>query len=354
MDPGEDLRRYPGLADHLLPTGDVQFTGNRIGAGAYGTVEEVVVSGVVRAAKRIHDFLQDPLLSLTYVEKDAGKQFVDECELLASIKHPNIVKLFGIHFFPGARLPSLIMERLLISLHDLLELKELKASPELRIPLGFKRSILSEVASALQYLHERSPPIFHCDLSARNVVLSKDNMKAKLVDLGMAHIKPLRKVASTLTVGPGSLVYMPPEISPGTPLENFNASIDVFSFGVLTIFTISETCPFNPLPATYAKEEGGVVGLTELERRKEYIEYVNDKLRDCGQFREDHPFIQLIQQCLENHPPKRPSIHGVQNLLEQARVDIGGDEDVKDYGKRLAHDLSKHKVRMISIWLSKL
>ena len=34
----------------------VQLTGTTIGAGAYGSVEEVAVPGVICAAKKIHDF----------------------------------------------------------------------------------------------------------------------------------------------------------------------------------------------------------------------------------------------------------------------------------------------------------
>ena len=46
------LRKYPDLRPFLL--NDVKPNGVEIGSGAYGNVEEVSVSGTIRAAKQIH------------------------------------------------------------------------------------------------------------------------------------------------------------------------------------------------------------------------------------------------------------------------------------------------------------
>ena len=50
------LRDNPELRPFVLS--NVTLTGNRIGAGAYGSVDEVAIS-VCGAAKRIHDIFQD-------------------------------------------------------------------------------------------------------------------------------------------------------------------------------------------------------------------------------------------------------------------------------------------------------
>ena len=105
------------------------------------------------------------------------------------------------------------------------------------------------------------------------------------------------------------------------------ASIDIFSLGVVTIFTISENFPCDPLAPTFThKKSGLLVARTELQRRREYMKSVNDKLLACGQLRADHPFIKLIQQCLQNLPAKRPVIYEVQRLLEEARACFGDGE----------------------------
>ena len=127
---------------------------------------------------------------------------------------------------------------------------------------------------------------------------------------------------------------MPPEaIAPAKSNEQkskYDASIDIFSFGVVTIFTIGEVSPCNPLAPTHLDESGMLVARTELQRRSEYMRSVNTQLRACGQLYEDHPLIQLIQQCLHNGPHKRPNIHEVLHMLEKARAGISDEENERN------------------------
>ena len=112
---------------------------------------------------------------------------------------------------------------------------------------------------------------------------------------------------------------MPPEVFKEN--SKYDASINIFSLGVVTIFTIGETFPCDPLPSTYLdKRSGFLVARTELQRRSGYMAGVNQQLRACGQLCGDHPLIRLIQQCLHNDPHKRPSIGEVLCLLEEARA----------------------------------
>ena len=244
---------------------------------------------------------------------------------MSTLDHPNIVKFLGVALFPGSRLPALVMERLLTSLHDLLDPEtDPPTSPNAPLPLGLKCSILHNVVCGLAYLHERSPPIIHRDLSARNVILNSV-MVAKIVDLSVARIVPRMRDAATMTKGPGATVYMPPEATApaksNTEKSKYDASIDIFSLGVVTVFTIGEAFPCDPLAYTYVDELTGlVVGRTELERHSKYMRHVNEQLRSCGQLCEDHPLIRLIQQCLQNLPAKRPGIRQVLRLVEEARV----------------------------------
>ena len=159
-------------------------------------------------------------------------------------------------------------------------------------------------------------------------------MVAKIADLGVARIVP---PGSTMTKGPGALVYMPPEAF--AEKSKYDASIDVFSFGVITIFTIGEVFPCNLLESTYFDEKSGVLlGRTELQRRSKYLRYVNEQLRACGQLRGDHPLIRLIQQCLHNLPAKRPSIREVVRLLEEAGAGVR-DEDSERNKRELVRAL---------------
>ena len=290
------LRVHPELKPFVLS--DVHLTGTRIGGGAYGKVEEVVVP-VGAAAKTIYDFLQEGDDATVAELPKAATEFVRECQLMSTLRHPNIVQFLGVAFFPGSRLPALVMERLLTSLHDLLA-PETPPSFGAVTPLSFfsmtlKCSVLHNVACGLAYLHERSPPVIHRDLSARNVLLDSE-MVAKIADLGVARIVSRVRAAATMTKGPGALIYMSPEaFAPtrsNTQKSKYNASIDVFSLGIVTIFTVGGVFPCDPLEHNYYDKKSGVLlGRTELQRRSEYMRYVNQQLHVCGQLRGDHPLI---------------------------------------------------------------
>ena len=328
------LRDNPELRPFVLS--NVRLTGTELGAGAYGRVDEVEIP-VGAAAKTIYDILHGNAGPRDAVPK-AVTEFVRECQLMSALRHPNIVQFLGVCFFPGSRLPALVMERLLTSLHDFLD-PETRPPPGSPTPLSFftlrlKCCVLHDVASGLAYLHERSTPIIHRDLSARNVLLNS-GMVAKIADLGVARIVPRMRAAATMTKAPGASVYMPPEaVAPAASnaeRSKYDASIDIFSFGVVTIFTIGETFPCDPLAPTYLDESSGLlVARTELQRRSGYMRNVNAQLRACGQLRGDHPLIRLIQQCLHNGPHKRPGIGEVLHLLDEARAGIRDEESERN------------------------
>ena len=362
--------QIPELKHFELP--DVRKTGIKIGSGAFGTVWEVAVPGAICAAKEFHKFFID-----YYADIPAGiirhhrvkgtvvkAQLVRECQLMSTLRHPNIVQFLGVAFFPGSRLPALVMERLLTSLQDLLAPDPPPPSGAIT-PLSFfsmalKCSVLHNVACGLAYLHERSPPVIHRDLSARNVLLDSE-MVAK-IDLGVARI--VRLSGTVMTRAP---IYIPPEVSFERPKcsvgfidgamtsfiippvgsiekSKYGSTIDVFSLGVITIFTIGEVFPCDRLGHTYFRNNEGLLGCTKLQRRVEYMQHVNEQLRACGQLRGDHPLIRLIQQCLHNGPHKRPNIREVLRLLEEARA-VVRDEGSERNKRELVQSLPKIQVR---------
>ena len=306
------LRDHPGLRPFLLE--NVQISGTTIGVGSYGSVEEVVIPGAVCAAKRMHNFLQDPTQMPEAVIQKAFREFVQECQLMSTLRHPHIVQFLGVSFLPGSRLPALVMERLLTSLHEILDPEP---PPETKpyIPVALKCSVLHDVAQGLSFLQNHSPPIIHRDLSARNVLLNS-GMLAKIADLGVARIVPSLR-AVTMTKAPGASIYMPPGAL--EDVSRYNVTIDIFSLGVLAIFTLSQTFP-KPLSAAYMDDSGMMVGRTELERRGNYMQQIHRLLR------EGHPLIQMIQHCLKNRIRERPTIHAVLAFLEQARAEVQEDE----------------------------
>ena len=287
------------------------------------------MSGAICAAKTIHDLLQAEDDATAAEPSKAVTEFVRECQLMSTLRHPNIVQFLGVAFFSGSRLPALVMERLLTSLHDLLAPDAPPPSgavtPLSFFSMGLKCSVLHNVACGLAYLHERSPPIIHWDLSARNLLLDSE-MVAKIADLGVVPQNHSPQL---------NYIYMPSEAFDPTRSytknSKYDASIDIFSLGVVTIFTIGGVFPRDPLEHNYYDKKGGMLlARTELQRRSEYMRYVNEQLRACGQLRGDHPLIRLIQQCLHNLPAKRPSIREVLHLLEEARAGVRDEESERN------------------------
>ena len=338
------LSNDPELQPFVLS--NVRATGVVIGSGAYGSVEKVEMLGLVDecAAKRIHDFSQDRRQMLAPGIQEMATRFVKECRLTSSLRHPNIVQFLGICSLPGSRLPAIMMELLMTSLHDLLE-PDPRPQVLAYVPLGLKHSILCDVAKGLQYLHQQTPaPIVHRDLSAKNVLLSSA-MVAKITDLGMARIVSQHHTASMTTL-PGALfVYMPPEAMKITSKKqekdtsHYSMKIDIFSLGVVAIFTLSHTFPCNLLPPTYYNDSGVFTPCSELERREDYMKKIN------SQFRKDHPFIRLIKQSLHNKPEQRPDIGQVLQLLDQAGAEI--PESERDQNKLDLLQAVREKSQMV-------
>ena len=92
---------------------------NQIGTGASGRILEAKWEGIVVAVKEIHSIFINEVSDMEF--QSFKRRFLRECEQTSRLRHPNIVRFFGIYHPPGARMPSLVMERLHCSLAKLLE-----------------------------------------------------------------------------------------------------------------------------------------------------------------------------------------------------------------------------------------
>ncbi len=231
--------------------------------------------------------------------------FVEECRLMSQLRHPHIVQFLGVCYLPGAQLPVLLMEKLQTSLENLLE-----TSP--RIPIDLKVHLLTGTGRGVVYLHSRTPPISHCNLTARNILVD-NGLNAKVADLGVSrivNIQPSRLAACASM--PGTGVYMPPEAAQEEGVTRYNTAIDIFSFGVVSLFTLTQTFPKDLKPAAYYDPvTQRVLGQTKIERHKDYIVPMKTALG------ETHPLVQLTLDCLEFLPEDRPLAVMVLRRLEE-------------------------------------
>lgn len=337
----------PFLIDSVMETGE------EIGRGAYGVVYKIRRWGTICAAKKLHDLplqvqLQNSSVgNSTYSEDvatasskiapdstpgggivksskrvtggsfhghkattpskfssantyskraDILAKFEKECHLLSNLRHPYIVQFLGVYIEKASGSPVIVMEYLPNSLSNLV-----KSKPT--IPRYLQISILFNVALGLAFLHGHTPSIIHRDLTANNVLLTS-NMVAKIADLGVARILDLTpKRAMQLTQAPGTAAYMPPETLAQNP--SYNAKMDVFSFGVLSLHLVSQVWPI-PTEPVQVMPNGRLLPISEMDRRKAQFDLMGT----------DHCAYQLTTQCLQNDPGQRPGITKVVFTLE--------------------------------------
>ena len=346
--PDRTLQNAPELRSFVIS--EVKRTGKSLGGGAFGSVEELEVRGLVCAGKRMYDVLVDP-------ENQGAERMVrkyyEECKLMTDLRHPNIVQFLGICFLETdassslRNLPVLVMERLDRSLHDLLE-------KHLDVPLASKVSILEDVARGLVYLHgiTHKEVIIHRDLTATNVLLDAA-LVGKIADLGnsrIVNLKPGQFVKTmTMTTGAqGTIVYMPPEAFENA--AKCNTKLDLFSFGHLALFTAIQVFPSDLLPANYYDEATErLVPRDEVQRREPYMITLRGKLGDS------HALVDLITQCLQYAPAKRPS---ASEALQKLQL-IGAELKDSDYHRyhsmtRFELEASAMKHRQIEEYNEKL
>ena len=296
------------------------FKEDTLGTGSYGGVCKARCDGLPCAAKIMHPTLfdlRDPG-TVSYLQR-----FEEECRLLSSARHPNVVQYLGTHRDPETRLPVLLMELCDESLCCFLE-----RSPR-PIPYHIQLNIAHDIALALVYLHLNN--ITHRDLTANNVLMIA-GVHAKVTDFGMSKLASVNPHMTPMTLCPGNVQYMSPEALEEPP--SYTHKLDVFSFGVLLVQIMTRQFP-NPGPRFQVVSvpnfpEGTVRrAVPETERRSSHLQIITDT----------HPLKAIAITCLKSKEQERPSAQRLNKTLsglkqapaytqslQQAQTDMEGEE----------------------------
>ncbi len=205
----------------------------RIGEGGMGAVFRAkdLRSGRIVALKTIlGDFDQ---------ESKAGRRFLREGRLMASLTHPGVVRVmdFGI---VGGTTAFLVME--LVTGTPLDEMIE-NQSP---LPIGTCCSLACQCLATLSVIHESG--VVHCDLKPANIVVTTSpdhpgQLLAKLLDFGLS--KETRASASRITeagVIQGTPFYLAPDM-----LRGVDASVhtDLYAMGLIFYEMLAGRLPLS-------------------------------------------------------------------------------------------------------------
>ena len=178
------------------------------------------------------------------------------------------------------------------------------------LPSEIGYSVLKDVALAVGYLHQHSPPVIHRDLSGNNVLLTP-GMTAKISDLGVAKLLALNPELSpsqmrTMTQTPGTQCYMPPEAQVENP--RYTSKVDIFSYGILMVHLFSGQWPFPTEAVKFnPQDDSRMIPQSEADRRQEKLDVIG----------REHPLMTLILGCLHNNPDRRPEAVEIVSQVSQ-------------------------------------
>ncbi|XP_072881620.1 serine/threonine-protein kinase ULK3 isoform X1 [Hemitrygon akajei] len=195
----------------------------KLGSGSYATV--------YKAYRKVNnrEVVAIKCVSKKSLNKASVENLLTEIEILKTVEHPHIVQLKDFQW-DGENI-YLIMEY--CAGGDLSHFIHSRRA----LPEQVARRFLQQLASALQYLHQRN--ISHLDLKPQNVLLSSRTYPhLKLADFGFAqHMSPWDEKH----VLRGSPLYMAPEM---VCQQQYDARVDLWSVGVILYEALFGRPPF--------------------------------------------------------------------------------------------------------------
>jgi len=145
---------------------------------------------------------------------------IKELKLLGEFAHPNIVRFLGVSVPENTKETPVMIVSELCSNGDLFDYVRNVPAPSLYRVL----CTMLDIASGLQYLHERKPSVIHRDCKSSNILITSKGV-AKIADFGLAKVKQsTRSMVRSLV---GTVNWQAPELWHAHP--KYNHKVDVFS-----------------------------------------------------------------------------------------------------------------------------
>ena len=347
-----DLNPFGGLSQLRA---NMVSIGKRLGQGSFGVVYAGTWRGVRCAIKFMH--------------AQVIQELQQECSIMDSIDHPNIVRLYGVAveddddtdqnngessscIWPdGLRPPCLIMEymgyhdkRTGKTYTDLLQYLDAFRNDRIHAEHWIKLcAMLQGVARGLAYLHSKN--VMHRDLKAANLLLSEKGI-LKISDFGLAKLyytndykhkrhhnyqhnrnsnsnsytkSNMNELSPSLstsppslpsrlaghTAGRGTYTHMAPEVMANS--GTYDKSADIFSFGVVFSEVVAHAEGETMIDETRTDEFGmDADKLLKISKEDLYNQDVRDIIQEL---------VILAVECSDLDPTLRPTAHHIVSHL---------------------------------------
>ncbi|KAJ7532692.1 hypothetical protein O6H91_13G014500 [Diphasiastrum complanatum] len=302
---------YTGSAK-TYPLTDLEKATNRfssqniIGEGGFGRVYRGILNDGTQVAVKV----------LTRDDKQGGREFTAEVEMLSRLHHRNLVKLMGICTEEHTRclvyelIPNGSVES---HLHDK-EVAPLDWEARLKIALG--------AARGLAYLHEDSNPrVIHRDFKASNILL-EDDFTPKVSDFGLAKAASDQMSGHISTRVMGTFGYVAPEYA---MTGHLLVKSDVYSYGVVLLELLSGR---KPVDMTQPPGQENLVtwARTLLNSREGLDVLVDPALKDAVPFDSLAKVAAIASMCVQPEVSHRPFMGEVVQALKL----VYNDSDASD------------------------
>ena len=165
----------------------------------------------------------------TLDEEEVKARLIREAQAAASLDHPNICHVYGIHEEDGETFIAMAY----IDGPSLAE--KVKERP---LPLDAALTIATQIAEGLHEAHEQG--VVHRDIKPQNILLNSKG-QVKILDFGLASLTGRSKLTKTGTTM-GTPAYMSPEQLEG---KNVDRRADVWALGCVLYEMLTQKTPFE-------------------------------------------------------------------------------------------------------------
>jgi serine/threonine protein kinase len=288
-----------------------------VGQGSFGTIYRAIWNETPVAIK----FLTSAKDKESYEPNNPGAGALvsvleSESQILASLRHPNIVQFIGVCSQPPCMVSEFVEKG---SLSDLI--RSTYDSQELS--WGKLLKMLTDAATGMLYLHARSSPIIHCDLKSNNILV--DNFyRTKICDFNLSRL--LEQSTGSTLASVQNPRWIAPEVLDG---EGYSKESDVYSFGIVMWEVLTRQIPWHGV------DMGDIVSLVRDGARPQVPNFWEARDGRGNELIVFEEYADLMTSCWSQNPYDRPSFADIIKSLKDMTLLSSSDQNhVRDLGAK--------------------